>query len=163
MKSSTLLALAVLLVAVACGGKNKKDETAPDLGGPSEEVTDGNSSESTESTAGTAKNPELQHVVYFEFDKSDLDDAAKERLNENYEWLKADATRTLTIEGHTDEVGTPGYNLALGERRARTTQEYLVRMGIDKGRIRIITYGEERPASKEDSENRRSVFVATKK
>jgi peptidoglycan-associated lipoprotein len=109
------------------------------------------------------KNPELQQVVYFEFDSSNLDDAARSRLTENAQWLKADGKRTLTIEGHTDEVGTTEYNAALGERRAGAARDYLVRMGVDQGRIRIITYGEEKPASEQDSLNRRSVFIATKK
>ena len=77
--------------------------------------------------------------------------------------MKQDPSRTLTIEGHTDEVGTPEYNLGLGERRARTTKDYLVRLGIQEKRISIITYGEERPAGSEDAQNRRSMFIATKK
>ena len=157
-----LTASLALSFAVACGGKNKKEETAPDLGGATEETTEPDTSANTE-TAAPEANPELQQVVYFEFDAANLDDAARKKLDENYEWLKADMTRSLTIEGHTDEVGTAEYNLGLGERRASATRDYLVRLGIDEKRIKIITYGEERPAGTDDSANRRSMFVATKK
>jgi peptidoglycan-associated lipoprotein len=102
-------------------------------------------------------------VIYFEFDKSELSEAARQELANNATWMKEDPKRTLRIEGHTDEVGTPEYNVALGERRARAAKDYLVRLGIDGKRIKIITYGEERPASDDDAQNRRSVFIATNK
>jgi peptidoglycan-associated lipoprotein len=113
--------------------------------------------------AGQRSVPPGRDLLRFAFDSSDLDEAARGKLAENAEWLKKDGARTLTIEGHTDEVGTPEYNLGLGERRARATKDYLVRMGIQEKRISIITYGEERPAGSEDSKNRRSMFIATKK
>jgi peptidoglycan-associated lipoprotein len=53
---------------------------------------------------------------------------------------------TVVIEGHADERGTREYNLALGERRASAAKNYLVALGVDPGRIRTVTYGEERPA-----------------
>ena len=101
-------------------------------------------------------------MIYFDFDRSELSDGSRQSLANNAEWLKESADRKLTIEGHTDEVGTSDYNLALGERRARAAKAYMVRLGITDARIQIITYGEEKPASNDDSENRRSVFVATK-
>jgi peptidoglycan-associated lipoprotein len=110
-----------------------------------------------------AKASALQPVIYFEFDSDSLDEASRAKLTENANWLKEDSARVLTIEGHTDESGTTDYNLALGERRARETRDFIIRLGIDGSRVSIITYGEERPASSDDSENRRSVFIATKK
>jgi peptidoglycan-associated lipoprotein len=146
-----LLALSLVAVAAACGGKTKKQSTAGGDTGAAAESTAG------QDTGGPAKkpakDPSLQDVVYFAFDSSDLDEAARAKLAENAEWLKQDPSRTMTIEGHTDEVGTPEYNLGLGERRARATKDYLVRLGIP----------EERPAGSEDAKNRRSMFIATKK
>ena len=157
------LALSVVTLMAACGGKNKKKSTtAEDTSGGTGETTAGDGSSGTEAPS-SGKNPALQEVVYFAFDSSDLDEASRAKLNENADWLKADPSRTLTIEGHTDEVGTPEYNLGLGERRARTTKDYLVRLGIEEKRVSIITYGEERPAGTEDTQNRRSMFIATKK
>ena len=160
-----LLVLGLAALAMGCGGKNKKGSTAG--GGEGSGVGDthaGNANKGSADTgAGGAKDPNLQDVVYFEFDKSDLDEAAKAKLEENAEWLKKDPVRTVTIEGHTDEVGTPEYNLGLGERRAQASRDYLLRLGIDPKRVSIITFGEEKPAGSEDSQNRRSVFIATKK
>jgi len=156
------LALALVALVAACGDKNKKKATTPSDTGAAADDNRGDTS-TGETPEKTAKSPGLQDVVYFAFDSSELDEAARTKLNENAEWMKQDPARTLTIEGHTDEVGTPEYNLGLGERRARATKDYLVRLGIQEKRIAIITYGEERPAGSEDSQNRRSMFIATKK
>jgi len=157
------LTLTVVAVMAACGGKNKKRATATgDTSAGTGDSSAGDGSSGTQAPAA-GKNPALQEVVYFAFDSSDLDEAARAKLNENADWLKADKVRTLTIEGHTDEVGTPEYNLGLGERRARATKDYLVRLGVEEKRVSIITYGEERPAGTEDAQNRRSMFIATKK
>ncbi len=156
-----LLALSLVTLAAGCGGKTKKRVTA---GGDTGAATENTAPQDTGGPVKQAgKDPSLQEVVYFAFDSSDLDEAARAKLAENADWLKQDPARTMTIEGHTDEVGTPEYNLGLGERRARATKDYLVRLGIQEKRISIITYGEERPAGTEDAKNRRSMFIATKK
>jgi len=168
MKRYGLVLISVVALAlVACGGKNKKKAETPDTTavekadpGPEKKTDDG--SADTSST-DLANKTDLGPVIYFEFDKSDLSEESRATLNENADWLKEDPKRTLLIEGHTDEVGTPEYNLGLGDRRARAARDYLVRLGIDGNRIKIITYGEEKPVSNEDSLNRRSVFIATKK
>ncbi len=165
MRSSTIsMFLLSLTVAAACGDKPKNKtvastNVAAEVPGP--EVTE-EKPEVTESASEPVM-ANLEDVLYFGFDSSDLDDAAKTRLQNNADWMNEDGSRVLTIEGHTDEAGTTGYNLALGERRARITRDYIVRLGVDAGRIQIITYGEEKPAGSEDSLNRRSVFVATRK
>lgn len=167
MKTTKLLVLSLTLAAAAaCGGKNKKANNAGGGGSGVGESTGGDKSGNqleNPDMGGGAKDPNLQEVVYFEFDSSELDEAARAKLEENANWLKQSAERTLTIEGHTDEVGTPEYNLGLGERRAQTSRDYLLRLGIDAKRVSIITFGEEKPAGSEDSQNRRSVFIATKK
>ncbi len=161
MNKMTIALLMFSTAAFACGDKAKKKTAASssvvDAPGPDESNTP------NEMTAEEKRLAELQATVYFSFDSSDLDEAARSSLQENANWMKEDASRVITIEGHTDEVGTTDYNLALGERRARTTKEYLERLGVDGSRVQIITYGEERPAGTEDSLNRRSVFVATRK
>jgi peptidoglycan-associated lipoprotein len=159
-----VVVLGLAAACAACGGKNKKTGTAG--GGDGSGVGDkhaGDANKGSADTGGGAKDPNLQEIVYFEFDSSQLDEAARAKLEENAEWLKKDPARTLTIEGHTDEVGTPEYNLGLGERRAQISRDYLLKLGIDAKRVSIITFGEEKPAGTEDSKNRRSVFIATKK
>jgi peptidoglycan-associated lipoprotein len=91
-----------------------------------------------------AENP--MRVVYFDFDRSTLTAESKARLTENAEYLKANPDVVVTVEGHCDERGTDEYNLALGEKRAQSAKDFLRALGIDSGRLRIISYGEERPA-----------------
>jgi peptidoglycan-associated lipoprotein len=83
--------------------------------------------------------------VFFDFDKSGLLEDQKGVLNENVAWLKANPAVKITVEGHCDERGTAEYNLALGERRAKSVKDYLVAGGIAADRIAAISYGKERP------------------
>ena len=83
--------------------------------------------------------------VFFNFDKSTIRDDQKAALNDNVGWLKGNTGAKLLIEGHCDERGTAEYNLALGERRAKTVKDYLVGAGIAADRLSTISYGKERP------------------
>jgi peptidoglycan-associated lipoprotein len=79
-------------------------------------------------------------------------------------FLNANPSLTITIEGHCDERGTREYNLALGERRAAAARDYLLAQGVDQARIRVISYGKERPMAAGSNEtswskNRRSATV----
>jgi peptidoglycan-associated lipoprotein len=102
--------------------------------------------------------------VFFDFDRYDVRAGDKGTLDDNAKWLKSNQSALLLIEGHADERGTNEYNLALGERRAKATRDYLVSVGIDAGRITVISYGEERPACTDKTEscwskNRRAHFL----
>jgi peptidoglycan-associated lipoprotein len=102
--------------------------------------------------------------VYFDFDRYDVRAGDKGTLDENANWLKSNQSAMLLIEGHADERGTNEYNLALGERRAKATMNYLVGQGVQANRITIISYGKERPTCTEHSEacwakNRRAHFL----
>jgi peptidoglycan-associated lipoprotein len=102
--------------------------------------------------------------VHFEFDRSEISPAAAKILEVNVRWLKANPRQLVLIEGHCDERGTGEYNLALGERRAKTTITSLVSLGVAADRITIISYGEERPACTDKAEacwvqNRRAHFL----
>jgi len=81
--------------------------------------------------------------VHFEFDRYDLTAEATQALDANAAWLKANPRHLVLIEGHCDERGTVGYNLALGERRAKATQNYLAAQGIQAGRVldRLVRRG----------------------
>ncbi|MBM4116495.1 peptidoglycan-associated lipoprotein Pal [bacterium] len=102
--------------------------------------------------------------VFFDFDKYDITAPGRETLNANARILKDKPAMRLTIEGHCDERGTTQYNLALGEKRARAAMNYLVSLGIDAGRLDIVSYGKERPFAMGHDEsawaqNRRAHFV----
>lgn len=102
--------------------------------------------------------------VFFGFDQYNLTDDARSTLNNQAKWLKKFASATITLEGHADERGTREYNLALGERRANAAKEYLVSLGVDAARIKVISFGKERPVALGHNEaawaqNRRAVTV----
>ncbi|HET9226515.1 MAG TPA: peptidoglycan-associated lipoprotein Pal [Thermoanaerobaculia bacterium] len=104
--------------------------------------------------------------VYFEYDDISLSEETRDRLARNADLLKSSPQFMVTIEGHADERGTNEYNLALGERRANAVRDYLGSLGVEGGRLRIITYGEERPVCTETSEscwsqNRRAHMIIT--
>ncbi|MEE2746029.1 MAG: peptidoglycan-associated lipoprotein Pal [Pseudomonadota bacterium] len=102
--------------------------------------------------------------VFFALDKSSLSSDARGQLEKQVAWLKRFAGVSVTVEGHADERGTREYNLGLGERRANSVKDFLIAMGISPNRIKVISYGKERPAAlghTEDSwrQNRRAVTV----
>ncbi len=103
--------------------------------------------------------------IHFDFDKYAIRSVDAKILDANAVWLKANLDHVILIEGHCDERGTNEYNLALGERRARATMNYLVAQGIQQNRITRTSYGEEHPlctAHNEDcwAKNRRAHFLA---
>jgi peptidoglycan-associated lipoprotein len=104
-------------------------------------------------------------MIHFEFDRSDIRPGDARILDANAEWLRANPRRLVLIEGHCDERGTNEYNLALGERRAKSTVTYLASRSIAADRMTIISYGEERPLCTQHAEacwskNRRAQFLA---
>ena len=106
--------------------------------------------------------------AYFDYDQSDLREDARSALSGNAEWLKRYPSIQVLIEGHCDERGTSAYNLALGDRRANAARDYVDSLGIASTRIRTVSYGKERPACTESTEdcwqrNRRAHFVITSK
>ena len=104
--------------------------------------------------------------VLFSIDQSDIDEAGKNILLDQVDWLLANADYRIIIEGHADERGTREYNLALGARRANSAREFLVSRGIESARIQTVSFGKERPVElcsneKCYSENRRAVSVVS--
>ena len=102
--------------------------------------------------------------VFFAFDRSDLDDASLATLARNARILKDHPEVVILIEGHCDERGTVEYNLALGEKRAKTVRDHLVRLGVASNRLRVTSYGESRPFAQGSNEkvwaqNRRAHFA----
>lgn len=150
----------------------------------SEEAADSGSSGAADAAATTQSAPEPQvsrstgpepgsqadlvanvgDRVFFNFDKFSLESESRAAVERWSAWLKTYPNVTVTLEGHADERGTREYNLALGERRANASREYMVSLGIDPNRLKIVSFGKERPAvigSSETaySQNRRSVML----
>lgn len=110
----------------------------------------------------------LLETVYFDFDKSDLRQDARDVLSKNAEAiLKSMPGAKIQIAGHCDERGSAEYNLALGERRAKSAMKYLITLGVKADDVSVISYGKEKPAVLGDDEaawakNRRAEFVVVK-
>ena len=123
----------------------------------------GEDEEKTQQPGDGKKTRELK-TVFFSYDSADLTAKSREKLQNNATWIENHPNTQIRLEGHTDERGTPEYNLALGESRARTVRQFLIKLGIDGSRLDVLSYGEEKPraygTTPEDfAKNRRVEFV----
>src|SRR5215475_6033696 len=103
--------------------------------------------------------------IYFDFDKSNIRPGDAKILDASAAYLKSNPNLLVLVEGHTDDRGTAEYNIALGERRAKSAVNYLVAQGIDASRFTTVSYGKERPVCTEQNEacwakNRRARFLS---
>ncbi len=141
-------------------GPNDRTGSA-DLGTGGGSLSEAGKGQSTE----TPRTSPLQEV-YFGFDSFDLSNDARATLKRNADWLKTNQSVRVEIEGHCDDRGTNEYNLALGAKRAQAAKDYLVTLGIPSERLSTISYGEELPVCREQTEdcwqkNRRARFVVS--
>jgi peptidoglycan-associated lipoprotein len=102
--------------------------------------------------------------IHFELDSAALSDEARSTLEKHALWLQGQRGARVTVEGHCDERGTVEYNLALGEQRARAARDYLVSLGVGQDRLRVVSFGKERPLATGGDEssyaqNRRAHFA----
>ena len=171
IKLAALLVSALLVLAVSCQKKtvaveNGSNSTARKSGYETSTAGQPDVAEKNldSSTARGDFEIVLNEDVFFEFDKATLTPEARETLTKNGQWLRINSDIAITIEGHCDERGTNGYNLALGDRRAENVKTFLVDLGIDPARLTTLSYGEERPLDRGHGEtawakNRRAHFL----
>lgn len=105
--------------------------------------------------------------IYFDFDSFTLSQTSRDTLAKNAEILLKKLSGNIQIEGHCDERGSDEYNLALGEKRAKSALNYLVTLGVPAERLSVISYGKEKPSDPGHDEaawakNRRGEFVNIK-
>lgn len=103
--------------------------------------------------------------VRFGYDSSTIEDEARQNLEYNAQILRQNPGFKVQLEGHCDERGTADYNLALGAKRAQSVKDFLISLGVERGRLDTISYGEEVPLDPEINEaafarNRRVHFSA---
>lgn len=91
--------------------------------------------------------------VFFAYDSFSISEEGRHALSRNAEWMKANSSARLKIEGHCDERGTSAYNLVLGEKRAKAVRNYLVELGVAANHLSVVSYGKERPFCKEHAES----------
>jgi peptidoglycan-associated lipoprotein len=123
---------------------------------------EGGGGSATSEGSSTASQQGLEDV-HFDYDQYNILSKAGSILEGNAQWLKKNSQAKVEIEGHCDERGTVEYNLALGEKRARSAKDYLISLGIEPNRISTVSYGEEKPLDPGQNEeawgkNRRAHF-----
>jgi len=89
----------------------------------------------------------VEHIFYFDFDKSIVRPEAREALAMHAKHLTANPSARVVLEGHADERGTREYNMALGERRAKAVSRYLTIQGVAASQIEAVSFGEEKPSN----------------
>jgi peptidoglycan-associated lipoprotein len=102
--------------------------------------------------------------AYFDYDKADIRPDARDALSKTADFLKANPSIKVTVEGHCDERGSTEYNLGLGQRRADAVKQYLASLGVPADRMTTVSFGKEKPFCQEHNEacwqqNRRGHFV----
>ena len=135
---------------VTSSAQSSSTNTATTASSSSSSSSSSASSSSSGGSASASVKSEFAKVgttVLFDFDSAQLTDYAQRVLDRQAAFMKARPETRVIIGGHADERGTREYNLALGERRASSARDYLVAKGVNAARIRIISYGKERPAS----------------
>lgn len=178
MKKLIVLLIAVIFVAIGCAPKavqtTQKPATTQDQRALSDKDRAGISEEELAKAERDRLLREQERLagilrdINFDFDSYAINSTELPKIEGVGSWMKQERGVRITVEGHCDERGTVEYNLALGQKRAEAVKDYLLKMGIEAGRIRTISYGKEVPVDPgrtEDawSKNRRAHFKIDQK
>lgn len=164
MQPTTLVRFGIIsaLVAVlaACGSTGETKDTGTTAGTSSSDSSSASSSAYSDSSSGVEGSTvtsaaadegmaillaELTRVYYFDFDSAVIRSDSTEALDLLAKYLEQDRSRSVTLGGHADERGTREYNMALGERRAKAVENYLLLQGAYRAQLEAVSYGEEKP------------------
>jgi peptidoglycan-associated lipoprotein len=107
----------------------------------------GRSSRPGQAVAGAGNAVSADRIVYFDFDSAEIRPESRTIIESNARNLAGNRRTVTQLEGHTDERGSREYNIALGERRANGVRQVMIAMGVSPQQIRVVSYGEERPAA----------------
>jgi peptidoglycan-associated lipoprotein len=143
MNSKILGTLAVVALLAACANK----DTGASTGSGAAAATAGPAPGSQEDLVAN-----VGDRVFFDFDRSTLKSDARATLDRQSAWLSKYQQVSVQVAGNCDDRGTEEYNLALGQRRANSSRDYLVARGVPGSRISTISYGKDRPTALGDNE-----------
>ena len=161
------LLLATSLAMAGCAKKPPADIPPPEGSGETDTgtgINDGSGIDSGPGSQADFLSKISSDRIYFDTDRFDVDGPDRTILESQAAWLRQYPNKRVTIEGHADERGTREYNIALAERRANSAKNYLASLGIEPGRITVISFGKERPEALGSTpeawaRNRRAVTV----
>ena len=183
MKSKLMMAVAGLAVVMALAGcpskpvlKSSGDAAGtavPGAAGPGQNGTGANANGAGDQTGGAAAGTGKEgasapvgvaRLIYFDFDSSEIRPEFVSVIAAHAKALSANASIRVRLEGHTDERGSPEYNIGLGERRSQAVRRALMLQGVAESQLSTVSYGEERPAVAGETEeawakNRRVEFI----
>ncbi len=171
----SLFTLALVTTLTACSGTPERQsgdvsdsevtsDTAPGVNGDAinVEVLSANGGLASEGSSMGLSPEEMkmvdvselhEPVIYFGYNQYELDDKTTEIVKFYAQEMMANPQQKVVLKGHTDERGTPEYNLALGEKRAKTVGQAMMLFGISESRMDVISFGEEQPAESGSNEN----------
>ncbi len=155
-KSLVIVASATLLFA--CAGSDTSDQvdnTPPPVVEPVIDTPPVKTAEQLAKEANDAARAAAGSIVYFELDEDVVSSAGREVLEAHAWYLSqsANSGTMVSVDGHCDERGTPAYNLALGERRAKAVAQILMSYGVSSSQIKTVSHGEEMPAAQGHDES----------
>lgn len=166
IKCLVLPVLATALVMTGCAsrkpatdiqaGQNPNSATTVSTDGLSEDAALNAQNLAGASAKGvTAANKAFlaKRVVHFDYDSSDLSNEDYQTLQAHAQFLMANANSKVALTGHTDERGTREYNMALGERRAKAVESFLITNGVAATQLEAVSYGKEMPINAGHDEN----------
>ena len=148
----TVLASAIAITTGCATKRTNSEVVVAPLGIPGGQAGYNGSVSMNNSSAVIAGAENLQAVVYFGYDSSEITAQSASVLNQHASLLSSNPSAGVVIAGHTDERGSREYNIALGERRAQAARDYLAAQGVSVSNIRVISYGEERAAAAGNTE-----------
>lgn len=178
MKKIAVLLVALIFVAVGCAPKAVQTTPPATAATGDRSLSDKDRTGISEEELAKAERDRLLREqerlagilkdVLFDFDSYAVNSLELPKIEGVGSFMKQDRSVRLVIEGHCDERGTVEYNLALGQKRAGAVKDYLLKLGIDGGRIRTISYGKEIPVESGNTEdawskNRRAHFKIDQK
>jgi peptidoglycan-associated lipoprotein len=174
MQRNLIVAIAgtLLLALAACGGKKAVKPTTPGAAAVTTAGTEAGAGQGV-ANAGTVGAAEgngvsapsgVARLIYFDFDSSEIRPEFVPVIAAHARAIAANASIHVRLEGHTDERGSPEYNIGLGERRAQSVRRALLLQGVGEAQVATVSYGEERPVATGQTEedwakNRRVEFI----
>jgi len=167
MLKSTICSLAILALVAGCSS-TKLDDSAAGAGAGGAGAggsASGVAPVTIDPNAQTAAGPVgVARIVYFDYDSYTIKPEFQSLIDGHSRFLKANAQRRISIEGHTDERGGREYNLALGQKRSEAVRRALALLGVNDAQIEAVSFGKEKPAVQgtgEDvwAQNRRAEIV----
>jgi peptidoglycan-associated lipoprotein len=158
LKLSSFIALALVALLAGCSTASKKgtgaDVVDQSMGGAGGVETSG--AAGTSSYAGASltdpNSPLSRRVIYFEYDSDAIQPEDQELITAHATYLNDHPQQMVTLEGNTDERGSPEYNIGLGDRRAQSVKRAFELQGVPAQQITVVSYGEEKPAAEGHSE-----------